>query len=479
MPTALRYVPAYRVEISRRPLPAALRGSITSIKLQDGREAADRVEIGLANTDLRWLQEHIRGLGFRPFPAGVRVGPSPAPAGVPGAPGGGLPSGPPGLPSVPGISGPPGLPGAPGVPGFPGGGAVPGVSGAPGTIGLPSAPGVPGVPTGPGAPMMPGLPTIPGVPGAPPPAGLFDIDNRLTLAIGYAPGPLEDVFEGEITGVQASFPGAGMPTLTIVAHDYLHRLSQGSYARGFGPLPDFLVASILALENRLIPYVEPALMAASTAVAAVNLIFNGSGRKQKGQSHLELLAEIAATYDAEFYVEGETLYVTRFMKEYTPRLSLAWGESLMEFTPKITSVGQAFGVAMKFTLREIPLDFLVTLYWDLDREALVVSALPGAAAPAAKSGGPVFTIINRPVGSPADIMNSALLMAHELRTKLNRRLTATGSAVGDPRIRAGAVIRLENLGPDFSGDYRVATATHQIGPNGYVTEFEVFKEIIP
>ena len=77
-------------------------------------------------------------------------------------------------------------------------------------------------------------------PRATPPArdGLFDVDNKLELSMGYAPGPLEDLFKGEITGVQASFPSGGMPTMTIVAHDYLHRLTEGKYARGFGPLPD-------------------------------------------------------------------------------------------------------------------------------------------------------------------------------------------------------------------------------------------------
>jgi hypothetical protein len=51
--------------------------------------------------------------------------------------------------------------------------------------------------------------------------------------------------------------------------------------------------------------------------------------------------------------------------------------------------------------------------------------------------------------------------------------------VGDPRIRAGAMVRIEGIGPDFSGDYRVASATHTIDGSGYRTNFEVRKELIP
>ena len=388
-----RYVPDFRIQINDRDLPSALRSSVTSVKHEEGQNAADRVEIGLANQNLRWLQKHIKGLGFRPFPSGVKAGP------------------------------------------------LPGRSVAP--------------------------------------AGLFDMDNKLTLAMGYALDHLDPMFIGEITGVEANFPNGDMPSMTLVAHDYLHRLSAGSYSRGFGPLPDFIIASILALENRLVPLVEPIIVGASTAVAAVNLIFNGTGRKQEGQSHLELLTKIAETYDAEFWVEGDILYVSRFMKEYAPRLTLTWGESLLEFTPKVTTVGQAFGVAMKFTLREIPLDFLVSVFWDFDRESLGISVLPGAAAPAAGTGGPVFTIVDRPIGSPADIMNSVLAISHELRTKLNNRLTGKGSAIGDTRIRAGAVVRFEGLGPDWSGDYRVISAANTIDSNGFRTSFEVRKELIP
>jgi phage protein D len=128
----------------------------------------------------------------------------------------------------------------------------------------------------------------------------------------------------------------------------------------------------------------------------------------------------------------------------------------------------------------LPLNFLVTVAWDFDRESLVTTVVPGEAAAFAKAfSGPSFTIINQPISSPADIANSALMIISELRQKLNNRLTGSGSAVGNPNIRAGAVIRLEGIGPDFSGDYRVTSATHSIDSGGYRTQFEVRKDIIP
>jgi Bacteriophage probable baseplate hub protein len=390
------YAPDFRIQINEQELPAGLRSSVTSIRYQDGTEGADRVEIGFANANLRWLQSHVRGLGFRP-PTGVKIGPVRA---------------------------------------------------------LQAAP------------------------------GMLDLDNKLSLAMGYAPDPLEDMFLGEVTGLRVGFPNGAVPQLTLVAHDYLHRLAEGTIARGFGLLPDFVIASILSAENLLVPVIDPTIVGASTAVTALNLIFKGTGRKQgstgSGQSDLDLLKEIANSYDADFWVDHDVLYLSRFLKEYSPRLTLTWGESLIEFTPEVTTVGQVAGVSMKFTLREIPLDFLVTAFWDFDRESLGIRVQPGVAAAKAKAGvTTTFTIIDRPISSPADIAKSALVIVHELRSKLNKRVTGSGSAVGDPRIRAGAIVRLEGLGPDFSGDYRVSGATHSVDANGYRTTFQVYKEILP
>ena len=259
MATHPRYAPNYRIQINDQDLPAALRASIQSVRFQEGWDASNRVEVGIANTNLRWLQTHIRGLGFQPFPTGVRIGP---------------------------VNGPQAAP-----------------------------------------------------------EGTFDMQNKVSLALGYAPDPLEHVFLGEITGVQATFPNGGVPSMTLVAQDYLNRLATGSYSRGFGFLPDFIIASILSAENLLIPLIDPTVIGASTAIAILNLLFAGTGRKQKGQTDLQVLEEIAATYDADFWVDGNVLYVSRFIKEYTPRLTLAWGQSLLDFSPRVSTIGQVAGVS--------------------------------------------------------------------------------------------------------------------------------------
>ena len=135
---------------------------------------------------------------------------------------------------------------------------------------------------------------------------------------------------------------------------------------------------------------------------------------------------------------------------------------------------------MRFTLREIPLDFVVSVFWDFDHERLGVTVLPGIAAKAAPVfSGANFSIMDTAISSPADLAGSALTIISELRRRLNKRLTGSGSCVGDPSIRAGQLVRLDGMGPDFSGDYRISSATHSIDTSGYRTTFEAFRELIP
>ena len=52
-------------------------------------------------------------------------------------------------------------------------------------------------------------------------------------------------------------------------------------------------------------------------------------------------------------------------------------------------------------------------------------------------------------------------------------VTATGSTVGLPDLRAGSVVEIDGLGDRFSGRYFVTGTTHTIGDGGYTTQFDV------
>jgi phage protein D len=53
------YKPEFAIEIDGQPIPAAMRGSISSITYTDGMEGADRVEVTLANTSLQFLEDPL------------------------------------------------------------------------------------------------------------------------------------------------------------------------------------------------------------------------------------------------------------------------------------------------------------------------------------------------------------------------------------------------------------------------------------
>lgn len=311
------------------------------------------------------------------------------------------------------------------------------------------------------------------------PEGIFDLDNKVALSLGYAPDPPEEMFLGEITGVGASFPNGGLPTMTITAHDFMQRLTRGSISRGFGPLPDAAIVAILSAENGLLPLIDPYLIPLDTLNTIGNFLF-GTSTKQSGQSDFQLLSSIAAKYDMEVSVDHYTLFMSRFIKEYSPRLTLTYGKSLLDFTPRMSTVGQAFGINRRISLREIRVDLMVSIAWDFDRESIAISVLPAQAAVIAPAvSAPTQESKYKTIRNVIDVANAVVGMVHELRQKLNNRLTGSGTAVGDTRIRAGAVIRLDGLGVDFSGDYRVTKATHTLDTGGYRTSFEVQREIVP
>lgn len=320
---------------------------------------------------------------------------------------------------------------------------------------------------------------------------LLQVNNGFSLSIGYAPGPLEEVFVGEITGVEPSFPGSGIPMIRLTAQDYLQRLQIGTKDRAFRikipsvgnfPLPDSAVAALVSGTNALIPDLDPVGGTLSTLVGlATFLAFpqfaQMSVRKQSGVNDFQFLTEVAKENGWQMYIDhtaeprGRVLKFQFLVQDYSPSLTLKWGASLMDFTPRLTTVGQIEGVSACVWVDSIKMEFVITVNWDYDRAMFNLSITPGGELGELLGPGKTTTI------KPTSYATAPGKILSELLPKLNNRLTGSGSTIGDPRLKASRVVNLEGLGDQFGGLYRITSTTHSFDSGGYKTSFQARKEV--
>ncbi|HEX7524655.1 MAG TPA: hypothetical protein VF327_00035, partial [Gaiellaceae bacterium] len=292
---------------------------------------------------------------------------------------------------------------------------------------------------------------------------LLALDRELSVSLGYATDPLTQLFVGEIVAHDATFPSGGLPLVTVVAQDRLRRLQEGTKERWFAipiptvgnfPLPDTAVASIVALENGLLPIIEPVgaaisallgVAAGGTDPQAMQALVRRQGSPDKGESDFDFASRIARDNGWELTIDhsgplgGLQLRFLSPLDHLAPALELKYGASLIEFRPRISKVGQIVSVTAFVWISQIKTKLAVTVGWDWDRMALTISVgstfTPGG-------DGPSKVI----VGEPVTLQTAPKTLVSELIPKLNQRLTGAGSCVGDPRIVAGSVIQLEGLG---------------------------------
>jgi phage protein D len=301
-------------------------------------------------------------------------------------------------------------------------------------------------------------------------APLLDLDRRLELSLGHRPSGIRRVFAGEITGVEPAFPASGMPTVTVTALDATKRLSASRKNRAFqSRMTDKVIATIVAAENQLI-----ALPDVAASLAGGLGAFSEKPRVQYKKSDYDFLRGIATEYGFDMWVDGDFLNMRLSLPHLPPpELELRWGESLLEFTPRVTSIGQIASVVVRIWVEALKTQLTVEVSWDGDRiRARVQPALFGEQFSTVEA----LTMPDMPVDSPVDAIKFAL---GELRRRLNNRVTARGSAIGDPRFRAGRLISVADVGPRFSGDdYRLTSVAHTVGAAGYQVSFEARKEVI-
>jgi phage protein D len=300
----------------------------------------------------------------------------------------------------------------------------------------------------------------------------FALEAPFALSLGYRRDGPVPVFAGEITGVEANFPATGMPGLIVTAQDASRRLNEGRRQRGYPwQLPDAVIATIVAAENGLL-----AMPDAAAALLSGLRMLSQRPRFQNRQTDAEFLRAIATEYGFEMWVEGDVLnFRPLFPGVPAPEVELRWGSSLLEFAPRITTIGQVLSVRIGVWIQAMRTQLAVEVTWNGARVSVRVRAdFCGAGDSSTVTAG--LEIAEVPLESPVEGIRLAI---GELRRRLNSRMTARGSAVGDPRLRAGRVISVTGVGPDFGAStWRLTSVAHTLGESGYRTAFQARREIV-
>jgi phage protein D len=283
---------------------------------------------------------------------------------------------------------------------------------------------------------------------------LFELGKNVEVHLGYG-DDLEPMMLGEIASIEPSFPESGAPTVTITGYDKSYRMRHDMPDRpAFRYTNDSAVAAQLALENGLIPMVDPSPFFHTTL--------------SRTSTDMALLKERAAANFFDVYVWWDKLFF-RFPRPQTEALVLEWGTNLSSFAARVTNAGLA-GIQVvrgyNEDLAQSIVGVMTTAALDLDA---IVERLGEAALGALTALGR-RVVRRQPVKSPVDAFALAKAILQEL---LDGMYEARGSCIGIPALRANTFVSVRGVGKRFSGLYRLRKVTHVLDDRGYRTEFEV------
>lgn len=298
-------------------------------------------------------------------------------------------------------------------------------------------------------------------------ADLFDPGRELTVAMGYhGSGELRTMINATIVSCRPSFPAGGAPTLTVSAQSTLMRkLQQDKNVMDPGKRTDSaIVRDIAGRLNLPAPRFDPAAQAAETEY---------EDARQENESTLDYLLRRARRLDYEVVAEElgggrSRLYFGPTSGLATVVHKLAWGSTLSDFQPALDTLDQV-GV--------------VTVYgWDpvrgqrvegeakrADLNLRTVGTRQAQTTVEDSFAGRREFVDDPQVRTTQQAKQRALAV---LRENAKRLLTATGTVVGLPDLRAGAAVEVDKVGTRFQGRYVVTATTHTLGGGGYTTQFE-------
>ncbi len=309
--------------------------------------------------------------------------------------------------------------------------------------------------------------------------GAFDPGQTIELAMGYMRNT-RVMMTGEITTLEPNYSGSGGLTLSVRGLNVLHRFRTEQHTFGWFDKRDSDIAQILGrlplrrghpglgIRVQIDPVKEETAQASVFMDNQYDIVFLIERARRHGYQ-VVLKEEKKNGRSDPFLYFGPSSSRTE-----TPTYRLEWGKSLLSFRPTLSTARQISEVVVRGWDRHRNRQIQVTASWR-DQYPRNSPELQRVQHLSQAFGNRREIVTDRPVHSEAE----ARSLANDLlRNQLNQMVTATGSTVGLPDLRAGRKIEIAGFGDRFNGEYYVTDTTHTIGDQGYTTDFSAQRSLI-
>jgi uncharacterized protein involved in type VI secretion and phage assembly len=273
------------------------------------------------------------------------------------------------------------------------------------------------------------------------------------------------VFMGEITAFETYFSADSQAPIVVRGYDVVHRLHRGRYNRSFQNMTDKDIVNKIAGEVGL----SKGTIDSTSGPYGYSDINNNKGYVfQYNQTNMDFMRMLACRNGFECFVQDNKLHFRKPKSEET--LELSWLQTLSSFSVRVSSAEQVKEVEVRS--------------WDYqnkkvisqvsNRASLLTSNDYGKGADSSQAFGgkppkPSLLVVDQPIAES----NQAKAIADSLFNELSGEFVqADAQADGNPKIRPGRVVKLQDLGP-YSGEYYITETRHLFQNRLYTTDFSV------
>ena len=305
--------------------------------------------------------------------------------------------------------------------------------------------------------------------------------RTLSLNLGYG-SKLVTMAKGDVSTLEPTFGQGDACTLTVRVLNVLHRLRDKQRSQRWSDKRISEIAKSIKTLN------DPATQ------QKLDVRINDAARKlekpfasiaQENQYDIDFLVQRAQLAGYVVYIgeepskDGKTKEFLYFgpseMRDGKPvegvTYELEWGRSLNDFKPSLSVAKQVKSVEIRSHDRAKGKAIKEKV--ELKDPAIAVNQ--DLARLLDQPGMPVReeVVVNEPQCTSESARTRALAIIGD---KLKEMVTATGSGVGRPDLRAGRKLEIKGVGTLFSGTYFVTETTHTFNASGYITQFTARRE---